>query len=683
MALATPQRESWAAAARLSAWLSIAGLSLWLRTGFPVHAIGSAEADDALFIRLARSLLAGDWLGSYDNLTLAKGMFYPLFIATSSFLSIPLRVAEQACYLGASALAAVFVLRCTGRRWLSLVIFAVLAFNPALWSLSLARVIRENLYISLSLLLVLLTALAAFPPAASKPWHRAALGVCLGLVAAGYWLTREEGLWLLPALAVILLTALAGLLWPGLLWPGRRDMRPAGADRFIVRLSVSALPLLLAAGVFAAGLGTVSRLNAAYYGVSENNEFKSRAFERGYGALSRIRHDQWRRLVVFPRDARQRAYAVSPAARELEPYFEGAGGEGWRRVGCTQSQMPSAAECPEILAGWFMWALRDAVTAAGHGRSAVAARDFYLRLATEIDEACDSGRLDCLPRRATLAPPFRAEYLRYAASAAVTLLERLFTMREGPVGSAPSIGPRSAIQAFADAVGPVFPPDGPQRRLQGWVGATAGRPDISLRGPEGIMVSATVARWGGDYIRGTYPDMNGLAFALETSCPPSQCEIVVEVENGSLVSIPWDSVRQGMILDTGAVRIYGDLVTSLDTDLMGSRRRAVQTQIAAAIGAGYAVAFPVLGGLGGIGLLLALVRHRGRPVPLCLLALVLGCGAAFSARLALLAYLDATSIPSANLLYISPALPFAIIFSVLGTWLGLRALTTGRAEAPG
>ncbi|WP_338665116.1 hypothetical protein VQH23_08055 [Pararoseomonas sp. SCSIO 73927] len=678
MALATLERERWAAAVRLAAWLGIAGLSLWLRTGFPVHAIGSAEADDALFIRLARSLLAGEWLGPYDNLTLAKGIFYPLFIATSSFLSIPLRVAEQACYLGASALAAVLVSRCTGRRWLGLVIFAVLAFNPALWSLSLARVIRENLYISLSLALVLLTVLAAFPPPASKLWHRAVLGVCLGLVAAGYWLTREEGVWLLPALAVVLLTALAGLLWPR--W---REAGPAGANRLVVRLSASALPLLLAGGVFAAGLSTVSWLNAAHYGVSGNNEFKSRAFERGYGALSRIRHDHWRRLVVFPRDARQRAYAASPAARELEPYFEGAGGEGWRRVGCTQSLMPSAVECPEILAGWFMWALRDAVTAAGHGRSAVAARDFYLRLASEIDEACDSGRLDCLPRRATLAPPFRVEYLRHAAGAAVTLLERLVTMREGPVGSAPSIGPRSAIQVFADAVGPVFPPDGPQRRLQGWVGATAGRPDISLRGPEGVTVSASVARWPGDYIRSTYPDMNGLAFALETSCPPSQCVIVVEVENGPRVSLPWDSARQGMILDTGTVRLYGDLLTSLDTDRMGSRRRSVQTSIAGVIGAGYANGFPVLGGLGLIGLLLALVRHRRRPVPACLIALMLGCGAAFSARLALLAYLDATSIPSANLLYLSPALPFVIIFSVLGTWLGFRALRTDRAETPG
>ncbi len=37
--------------------------------------------DDLLFIRLAQNLAQGQWLGPYDNLTLSKGPFYPLWIA--------------------------------------------------------------------------------------------------------------------------------------------------------------------------------------------------------------------------------------------------------------------------------------------------------------------------------------------------------------------------------------------------------------------------------------------------------------------------------------------------------------------------------------------------------------------------------------------------------------------------
>ncbi len=46
-----------------------------------------------------------------------------------------------------------------------------------------------------------------------------------------------------------------------------------------------------------------------------------------------------------------------------------------------------------------MWALRDAVQAAGHYRTAVEARAFYRQLADEVDRACDAGE-DTLPAAA-------------------------------------------------------------------------------------------------------------------------------------------------------------------------------------------------------------------------------------------------------------------------------------------
>src|SRR5664279_716188 len=128
--------------------LLIASFSIWIRAGFPVYAIGYAIYDDQLFIRMARYLEAGQWLGPYDSLTLAKGMFYPLFIVLAFWTSIPLKIAEQVVYLGASALTAGLVRRQVADRRPSLVLFAVLAFNPVLWNISLARVIREGLYLS-------------------------------------------------------------------------------------------------------------------------------------------------------------------------------------------------------------------------------------------------------------------------------------------------------------------------------------------------------------------------------------------------------------------------------------------------------------------------------------------------------------------------------------------------------
>ena len=52
-------------------------------------------------------------------------------------------------------------------------------------------------------------------------------------------------------------------------------------------------------------------------------------------------------------------------------------------------------------------ALRDAVQQAGHYATAREAERFYKALAQEIDAACDTTQIPCLPPRATLTAPFR------------------------------------------------------------------------------------------------------------------------------------------------------------------------------------------------------------------------------------------------------------------------------------
>src|SRR5574337_1244126 len=59
--------------------------------------------DDLLFLLHARDLEAFKWLGSYNNLTLAKGMFYPLWIAVVQAVGLPLLIAQHVLYIFACA----------------------------------------------------------------------------------------------------------------------------------------------------------------------------------------------------------------------------------------------------------------------------------------------------------------------------------------------------------------------------------------------------------------------------------------------------------------------------------------------------------------------------------------------------------------------------------------------------
>ena len=289
-------------------WILLAAIglsSILLRQAFPIVAI-AAPHDDYLFITLAESLLQGRWLGDYNHLTHAKGVAYPVFLALNQLAGWPLKLTEHILYLGAALYFSHMLGRIVNARWLTIVTFMLLAFNPAPWSPVVGgRVIREGLYTSLTLLMFALALRCYILPdgtsvtqALRKHWAGLSL---LGLVGGVFWLTREEGVWLLPSMGMLVVYGLM------VRWRQGVAILPA--------LAYLGLPLMVAQ----LPIQTVNTLNYRQYGVYHHNDFHSPDFVAAYGALSRIRHDAWQRYVVFPKDARERAYRFSAAARELKP----------------------------------------------------------------------------------------------------------------------------------------------------------------------------------------------------------------------------------------------------------------------------------------------------------------------------------------------------------------------------
>jgi hypothetical protein len=168
------------------------------------------------------------------------------------------------------------------------------------------------------------------------------------------------------------------------------------------------LAILLPFCFWAGGVGIVSWLNYSYYGVFTTCEFKQRDFKAAYGALLRIEPKEWLRCVSIRRETRERAYIVSPAFAELKPYLEGQIGTGWAGASVPYIKIPESER--EIGDGFFMWALRDAVIASGHGNSGGNAMAFYAKIASEINDACDRGVIKGGPKRSGFLPPWRPEY---------------------------------------------------------------------------------------------------------------------------------------------------------------------------------------------------------------------------------------------------------------------------------
>ena len=379
------------AALRPWLWAAVALtlLKLWLTRGQPVFAIGQAVHDDRLFVELTGHLLNGDWLGAYDQLTLAKGPFFSLFMAASFWLGLPLGLAQQLAYAAACA-----VLVFTLRPWLrhggaTFLVYTLLLWNPMSFEgANLTRLLRQNVATPLVLLVFAgLIALYARRHAGFRgqaPWAALA-GAAFGC----FWLTREEAVWLLPG---------AGLLGLAYGWDLPRTWRDRGFA------AARTLGLLLLAA--ALPLGAVAMLNAHYYGWFGTVEFRAPEFKDAYGALLRVRVGPEIPSVPITRQMREAIYPLSPAFAELQPFFEGNIGTHW-----ADKEAFSAAE-RQIRGGWIMWALRDTVAAAGHAASAGEALAFYRRMADEINAACDRGLLPARPRRSGFLPPITPEIIQ-------------------------------------------------------------------------------------------------------------------------------------------------------------------------------------------------------------------------------------------------------------------------------
>jgi hypothetical protein len=252
-------------------------------------------------------------------------------------------------------------------------------------------VIREGIYPALTLFVAAgaVGILVRFDSPAKILW-RWLLGT--GIALAAFWQTREEGVWLLPLYALVVGWAIVKL------WRNHDPRKWSRALMYMIPLT-----MMVSAGL------VVSGINQVKYGIFATVEFKTRDFLAAYGALNRVKPKPWQPHVLVTKETRERIYAVSPSFAELRPLLEGAVGKSWGDG--TRSYWPDL-KAGEIGGGWFMWALREAVSRAGYHSSGARAMTYYSRVAREIDAACTEGKLECLPARASMMAPWRQQFTR-------------------------------------------------------------------------------------------------------------------------------------------------------------------------------------------------------------------------------------------------------------------------------
>lgn len=377
---------------------------LWLVSGQHLVMNGYAQEDDRLFINLANNLLHDQWLGAYNNLTLAKGPFYPIFIAIVNYINLPLLLAEQLFYLAACCVSLVSLWpllnadKGAGRpgyfQYVIIIFLGLLLiFNPMTFSVGVGTTVsREGIYPALTLL-TLSFFLSLLSYRKIKLLIYTLVSIAAGLSLTAFWLTREEGMWIMPLL--LGLTAYVVTLIAH-----QRDL----VIDWKARIALLCLPFT----ILFLSIHVVSFVNYKYYGIYNTVEVKTPEFVSAYSSLLRVKNDTWLPQVPLSVHNRQLIYEVSPAFAELKPYMENGIGVAWTRI--SESYYPQYKG--EIAGGWLQWAFRSSVYDAGHYSSGQELKRYYTEMADQVNAACSQGNLTCAKSSNGMNPPLDKRYIK-------------------------------------------------------------------------------------------------------------------------------------------------------------------------------------------------------------------------------------------------------------------------------
>jgi hypothetical protein len=520
------------------------------------------------YIEHAKSIAQGQWFGPYDDTTLIKQPFFPIYLAAIRSAGLPLTIAHLLLY----AIACLFACRAIrpllkSQASLSL-IFVGLYFNPFTYDLNAWISNRSQVNPSLGLL-VIACAFGMFVRRSRSvrdliPWT---IGLAISLPA--FWLNREESAWIVPLLAILL----GAYVWHV----------SKAQTQLIPRLMLVLLPVAtLAASAFA-----IMAMNEANYGWFTTLEMTSPEYVSAYNSFARISVPAIP-FVPVSTAALAIAYRVSPAARELQPELSVS---RWRKYTC----LP-AGVCSEIATAFFGWAFRDAVAGAGAYTSGATARAFYIKLSNEIDGACSAGKIRCRPKSTSPLPPINIADIPAIAAHFTAGMVNLLTLNDLTIDpaywtqfAAPPPYARLDYSFVAQSI-----LDRPSTQtFSGWLvhgrvknitfkGAGERTPVVLGSSPDLKVAFASVK--GAGYIA-----LDTSRFRISTSCV-ADCFLLVTRTDGTSIRIP-------LSLTPSYLRVPG-LLFHLDSIIPDNGPEPAdagfKSTALTAIGIGYKIAFPWL-----------------------------------------------------------------------------------------
>ena len=400
-------------------YLILVGVALvsWF-THSPIGLFASAKFDDQLGWSNAASILSSDWLGAYDNLTLAKGPGFSIFVALNYLSGLPIGMSIALMIYGSGLVLRNALYKLSVPFFLVESIFLLTIFDPNLVP---SRALRD--YITAPLLIFFIASLLqslVFVNSNlvnSSFYKPLLLGTALGFL----FITREDTEWVFAVFLIFIVTQVLLNVF--------NSQKLAALIRFyslyIVGTAIVIIPII--------GNNIIS------YGSSVTSDFKERNFVNAINAIYSVDVGSEENRISVSKEKRSAIYPVSPAFQLLKSDLESTNNP-WLKPSCDLSNLA----CGEYGSYW-VWAFRDAVANGGFYKDASTASIYYESVAEQIESACSAGKIECKSSLIPLGPRWSATY----NSALFNAIKRAFPiiLHTTPTGPRPlSEGTRSQLE---------------------------------------------------------------------------------------------------------------------------------------------------------------------------------------------------------------------------------------------
>ena len=616
---------------------------LILAMHLPVSIYTGWVHDDALFWENAHQIVKGNWLGVYSQMTLAKGPGFPLFLAINALLGIPVTLLIALFYLFSCGITAKTLQELGLNNYLVLTLFVVILFHPALFP---TRIIRDNIYPALSLIIISGFIRLAFAP---LPQDRRLVSVVpYGLVFGLFWVTREEGIWIVPGLLILLFLKAFALKKQNLAIKYL-------FFRFVFFLLIATLFVCL-----------IALINYHNYGKFEVVDFKGKAYSQAVKSLNSVDVGTDLPYVPVSFSKRQEIYKISPSFLQLKDYFEDKG-KGWTSHGCKIYPWT----CEDYAGGWFVWALRDAVNSKGYYESPMRAAAFYNNITNEIESACDIGTIKCRTNPIPFMPNITMAQLKVLPGKTVEALKLAMIQLPVPATSGPSWDPLDQLQRTRLFLGnPRTTPAPSEQRveLNGWF-YSENLDWIALNcSMNGTKIKRQIDRISSPDIAKGFknPDADFQRFSINM---PSNEDCSISSD-----SLPSDNVPIKVLLEKQEPKfnigengtLYIDQILETNDDSAQHLPFKIKNFLANL----YKLIIPVLVISGAFAFFIYLIftlTGRVAITDIFIVSTMMWC--LFFSRIALLVLVDISSFPAINSLYMSAAFPILCLAAFLSLQL--------------